>query len=72
MDAPLWQTITALACVAIAAGALLWRVVRLFRGGGKTGCGSGCNSCPVHNDKAPDGFVPLSRIMNHERHEKQS
>jgi hypothetical protein len=33
--------------VALAAAVVLRRVWRLFHEGGKSGCGSGCGSCPV-------------------------
>jgi hypothetical protein len=74
MDAPLWQTVAALACVAIAAAALLRRVVRLFRSSGQSGsgCGSGCSSCPVGRGRTPDSFVPLDGLLKSDRREKRT
>lgn len=60
-----WQTMIALACVAMAALFLARRAQRLFAGGG--GCGGGCGSCAAKSsarggDSGGGAFVALESL----------
>ena len=59
-----WQIVATIACIVLAAGIVLRRVIRLFSAS-RSGCGSACAGCVKQptGGSQPNGFVSLDSLV---------